>query len=120
MKPILSESVYKKLSALLHKIKTPDGKQLGMELSKAHIVSDSELRNDIVSLNSTVEYTQEGLNAPFRMKIVLPGEADLGKREVSIFAPISIALIGFREAYSFKWLLPSGLRQLKIIRVVNE
>lgn len=91
-----------------------------MELSKAQIVSDSELKDNVVSLNSTVEYIQDTLNAPIRMKIVLPEEADLSKRKVSIFAPISIALIGFKEAYSFKWLMPTGARQLKIIRVTNE
>lgn len=120
MKPIISESVYKKLFSLLQRIKSPEGKQLGAELSKAQIVKDTELTNNIVSLNSTVEYMEESLNKPIRMKIVLPEEADLGKRKISVFAPISIALIGFKEAYSFNWLLPSGNKQLRIISVTNE
>ena len=119
MKPILSESVYKKLNTLLQKIKSPEAKQLGTELSKAEIVKDSEFKTDIVSLNSTVEFFEESLNRAIRVQIVLPEEADLRKRKVSILAPISIALIGFRESYSFKWMLPSGFKQLRILRVIN-
>ena len=120
MKPIISKSVYKKLYQLLQRNKFPEGKQLGVELSKAQIVDDSELKKDIVSLNSTVEFMEESLQKPIRITIVLPEEADLSKKKVSIFAPISIALIGFKESYSFSWLLPSGNKQFKIIKVVND
>lgn len=120
MKPIIAESVYKKLYTLLQRTKTPEGKQLGIELSKAEIVSDTELKNDIVSLNSTVEFVEGSLDKPIRMKIVLPEDVDLGKRNVSVFAPISIALIGFRESHSFEWLMPSGTKTLKITKVINE
>lgn len=120
MKPIISESVYNRLYGLLQKIRSPEGKQLGVELAKAKIVKDSEFKNNIVSLNSTVEFIDASMNKPVRIKIVLPEEADLGKRKVSVLAPISIALIGFRELYSFEWLLPSGTKSLKIIKVTND
>lgn len=119
MKPVLSESVYKKLCNLLRKIKSPEGKQLGMELSKAEIVKDGELNKNVITLNSEVEFIEESLNKPIRLKIVMPDEADLSQRKISIFAPISIALIGFKESYSFDWLLPSGQKKLKILKVIN-
>lgn len=120
MKPIISETVYRRLLSLLRKFKSPEGKQLGAELSKAEIVKDDELMKDIVSLNSTVEFIENSMAKPIRLQIVLPEEADLSKRKISIFAPISIALIGFKESYTFNWLLPSGIKQLKIIKVINE
>lgn len=120
MKPVISESVYKKLRQLLKKFNSPGGKQLDVELSKAEVVKDTELKKDIVSLNSIVEFIGDSLNKPLRLQIVLPHEADLSKRKISIFAPISIALIGFREAYTFDWLFPSGSKQMKIIRVINN
>lgn len=120
MKPIVSESVYKKLIAILKKIKVPGEEQLHAELLNAEVVKDSELKKDIVSLNSIVEFTIGSLRKPLRLKIVLPEEADLRKRKISIFAPISIALIGFRESYSYKWLMPSGEKELRILKVVNE
>ncbi|MBL7917392.1 MAG: GreA/GreB family elongation factor [Bacteroidia bacterium] len=120
MRPVISESVMKILKPLLHKFKSPDVKLLGQELSKAKIVKDNELKKNVVSLNSIVEFFDNSINKPIRMQIVLPEEADLKKRKVSILAPISIALIGFKESYSFLWQMPSGLKQLKIIKVINE
>lgn len=120
MKPIISESVYQKLYNLLHRVKSPESKQLGIELSKAEVVKDNEFKENIVTLNSEVEFVEESLNKPIKLKIVMPDEADLSQRKISILAPISIALIGFKESYTFNWLLPSGNKKLKIIRVVNE
>lgn len=120
MKPIISESVYKKLYALINKLKSPQVKLLGQELSNATIVKDDALQKDIVSLNSTVEFFDESFNKPITMQIVLPEEADLSKRKISIFAPISIALIGFKESTRFKWKMPSGFKNLTILKVFNH
>lgn len=119
MKPIISESVYKKIYTLLQKMKSPESKQLGTELSKAEIVKDEELHKNIVSLNSTVEFMDETMDKPIRLQIVLPEDADLSKKKISIFAPISIALLGFKETDTFNWEMPSGLKNLKITRVIN-
>jgi regulator of nucleoside diphosphate kinase len=119
MKPIISETVFRKLRDLLQKAKSPGGKQLGQEISKAEIVKDKDLQKNVVTLNSVVEFTDEDLDQPITLKLVMPEEADLARRMISICAPISIALIGFRESYSFNWMLPSGLKKLKIIKVIN-
>ncbi len=119
MRPIVSESVYKKLFELLHKANSPEGKQLGIELSNAEIVKDTEFNQDIVTINSTVEVIEDTRSKPIRLKIVMPEEADLSQKKISVFAPISIALLGFRESYSFNWMLPSGNKKLKILKVFN-
>lgn len=120
MKPIISESVYKKLTNLLKKNKSPGADQLGTELSKAEIVKDEEVRNDVVSLNSTVEFINESMTKAISVQIVLPEEENLRKRKISILAPISIALIGFKQSYNFKWLFPSGEKKLQILKVSNS
>lgn len=120
MKPIISESVYHTLRRLISNLKTLPGKALGEELSKAEIVKDEALQSDVVSLNSIVEFEDVALNRPIRVQIVLPEEEDLAKRKVSVFAPISVALIGFKQSYSFQWNMPTGTKTLKIIEVRNE
>jgi regulator of nucleoside diphosphate kinase len=120
MKPIISESVYRTLRHLISNLKTPGVKQLGEELSKAQIVKDEALQSDIVSLNSIVEFEDVALNRPIRMQIVLPEEEDLAKRKVSVFAPISVALIGFKQSDLFQWNMPTGIKTLKIIEVRNH
>lgn len=119
MKPIISESVYKTLYDLSMRQKSPQVRQLGEELSKARIVKDNALKKNIVSLNSIVEFMEGSINTPVRMQIVLPAEADLRKHKISILAPISIALIGFKERDRFTWKMQSGIKHLTILKVVN-
>ena len=119
MTPIISESVYKKLLSRILKLKSTEEKKLGDELSKAEIVKDDVLEKTIVSLNSTVEFMSESNSKPIRMQIVLPEEADLAERKISVFAPISIALLGFKESDRFTWKMPSGLKKLTILKVFN-
>ena len=120
MKTKISESVYKKIYSLIQKIKSPEGKQLGSIITNAKVVKDSDLNNDIVSINSMVEFKDESLNKPIRLQIVLPEEVDVSKRKISIFAPISIALFGFKEKDKFQWELPSGNKNIEILKVVNS
>lgn len=119
MKPIISESVYKTLYELIVRQKSPEVRQLGEELSKAEIVKDSDLQKNIVSLNSIVEFIDESLNKRLRVQIVLPNEANLEQHKISILAPISIALIGFKERDRFSWKMQSGTKYLSILKVVN-
>lgn len=119
MKPIISESVYNTLRSLILKFRTPEAKPLGEEIAKAKVVKDDQIKNDVVSLGSIVEYKDDGINQPIRMQIVLPEQADLSRRKISVFAPISVALIGFRESDIFRWKMPSGTKTLRILKVVN-
>lgn len=120
MRPVLSKSVYKILKRLLLKFKSPESKPLGEEIAKARIVRDGALGKNIVSLGSIVEYMVDSINRPIRMQIVLPDQADLSKRRISVLAPISVALLGFRESDHFQWEMPSGIKTLRILKVSNS
>lgn len=119
MKPIISESVYKTLYNLIIKQKTPEVKQLGEELTKALVVKDNALQKDIVTINSIVEFIDDSVNKPIKMQIVLPEEMNLNQRKISILAPISIALIGFKQGAQFTWKMPSGIKNINILKVIN-
>ena len=120
MNPIISESVYKILMNLIRRKKTTiEIKPLGEELSKAKIVKDNFLDSKIVTLNSIVEFISSSFKKPMRLQIVLPEFEDLKLKKISILSPISIALLGFKEADNFMWKMPSGLKKLQIIKVIN-
>lgn len=120
MQPIISESNYKKLQILINQLKTPEARLLGEEISKASIVSDNKIEKEIVCLNSEVEFIDKSLNKIIKLKIVLPENVDLKKNFVSVFSPISIALFGFKQSYTFEWKLPSGIKNIEIIKVSNN
>jgi regulator of nucleoside diphosphate kinase len=120
LKPIISESVYKILSNLIRRKKTIEVEPLGEELSKAKIVKDNFLDSKIVSLNSIVEFITSSFKKPIRLQIVLPEEADLKQKKISILSPIATALLGFRETDDFTWKMPSGYKKLTILKVYNH
>ncbi|MBA4241757.1 MAG: hypothetical protein C0448_13605 [Sphingobacteriaceae bacterium] len=119
LKPIISESVYEILSKLVRRKKTLEVIPLNDELVKAKIVKDNFLDSKIVSLNSIVEFISSSLKKPIRLQIVLPEEADLKQKKISILSPIAIALLGFRETDDFTWKMPSGIKKLTILKVHN-
>jgi regulator of nucleoside diphosphate kinase len=120
LKPIISESVYKILRNLVRRKKTLEVKPLNDELVKAKIVKDNFLDSKIVSLYSNVEFINSSLKKPMRFQIVLPEEADLTKKKISILSPIATTLIGFKEDDDFLWKMPSGIKKMRILKVYNS
>jgi regulator of nucleoside diphosphate kinase len=92
---------------------------LKKELLKAKVVLDGFIGKNIVSLNSKVIFTISNALKPLTYQIVMPDEADLKKKKLSIFSPLAIALIGFKENEKFQWELPSRVETIKILKVIN-
>ncbi|MBA3681154.1 MAG: GreA/GreB family elongation factor [Bacteroidetes bacterium] len=114
MKPLIAESVYYKLSTLDH----PLAPYLLENLASAKVVDDTIFEESIVTLNSTVDYIEPGMR-PVRIQIVLPDQEDLTKRKVSVLAPISIALLGFKEMDEIVIKTSAGKKKVKILKVQN-
>lgn len=55
-----------------------------------------------------------------KIQIVMPSQSNIKEGKVSVLAPLSIAIIGFKENDLVDWLLPSGNKALKIITVTNN
>lgn len=120
MRPIISKTVFKSLFKAISNSKDPLGANyLKKELLKAKVVLDEFVDKNIVSLNSKVIFTITNALKPLSYQIVMPDEADLSARKLSIFSPLAIALIGFKENESFQWELPSRVETIKILKVTN-
>lgn len=92
---------------------------LNGELDRAVIIKDGVIEKNIIRINSLV--TVEDMSAKRQMKfqIVLPSLANVKENKVSILAPLSIAIIGFKENDQVEWELPAGTKTLKIVAVEN-
>lgn len=125
MKPIPTFTVaeYQLLRNLAKKsITSSNAKDMTLlngELDRAIIIKDGVIEKDIIRINSFV--TVEDISAKRQMKfqIVLPSLANVKENKVSILAPLSIAIIGFKEKDQVEWELPAGTKTLKIIAVEN-
>lgn len=115
MKPIIAKSVYNALSNIAH----PLADDLGRNLSNATVLGDESIDKNVVSLNSTVEYVCEPYSSPVSIQIVLPEYEDLKRRKVSVLAPISRALLGYKASDEFFAALPSGEKKIRILNVRN-
>jgi regulator of nucleoside diphosphate kinase len=73
----------------------------------------------VVTLHALVHVLD--LQSGERQEVVLvsPAEADVKERRISVLAPLGTALLGYREGDEVEWLMPGGLRRLRIERVVQ-
>ncbi|RYG16574.1 MAG: transcription elongation factor GreA [Chitinophagaceae bacterium] len=115
----LSKSDFKFLSEHFEKaiMSEYNKSRLRTEIKNAVVYNDDELPHDVVSLNkeATIISTENGKE--FNFSLVRPSEANMAQKKVSIFAPISIALIGYQEGDLIKWEMPDGIKEFKIVGV---
>lgn len=116
---MIKESDYHALTQLIAKT-NGEGANLGKRISGTKVVKDHEWDEATVRINSTVEVHDLTRNVRMSVRIVLPEEVDLAKRQVSVFAPLSVALLGQRSGDTVSWEMPDGSRKLAIIDVKNK
>lgn len=89
------------------------------ELKTAHIVDEKDMPDDIVRLNSMVT-VQSGGNWEKTIQIVQPSDKDIKNNKVSILTPIGAALFGYSVDDTIEWEFPTGKKELKVVKVVQQ
>ena len=97
-----------------------EARQLAEEIKKMQVIASELLPENLVGINSEVSIHEVTSGKKMEFKITLPSLANLKEKKVSIFAPISIALLGFKKGDLIEWQMPGGLKKLKIINVKND
>lgn len=115
----LSKSDFKLLKEHLEKSNMSDynKEKLRAELKAATIYAESELPSDVVCLKSEARIANVKTGKEFTFKLVMPEEANIRVQKVSVFAPIGIALFGYRTGDSINWEMPDGIQEFKILEV---
>lgn len=93
---------------------------LQTELKKAKLVSKDEFPEDAVRLNSKVKIKDAKNGKEMEVMVVMPNDADIKQRKISVTAPVGIALIGFRKGQKVGWQVPAGMKTFTITDVVNQ
>lgn len=116
---LLLKYVYSRLNPLSSDYKNAE--QLYEELKIAEVYDNSDsIPGDVIRVNSMVEVEEQHTKRLLKFRIVLPAQANLGKHRLSVFAPLSIALIGYRKGQKISWEMPSGEKVFLIKQVTNE
>ena len=124
MKPIITVTDNNTLRSLLTAIpkheKTKETGQLVTELDRAEIVTDEEIDDDVIRINSYFELEDVQTGQMIKLTLTLPRLADFKQKKISVFSPLGVALIGFKQGMVIDWVLPGGLKKLKILEVINS
>jgi len=87
------------------------------ELDRATVLEPAEMPRNVVTMNSTVRFTDEAGGEPTTMTLVYPNAA--GKPgTVSILAPVGSALLGLAKGKHIEWPTPDGRkRRLTVLSI---
>lgn len=91
------------------------------ELDRALVVDEGSHARPFCRIGSWVTYQDQGSGQSREIQLVLPADADIDKRCVSIFSLVGACLIGLTVGAEFEWSDTRGRpHRLKVLDVVNE
>jgi regulator of nucleoside diphosphate kinase len=93
---------------------------LEREIDRARVVTSREIPPDVVTMNSRVKVCDLDAGAEMELTLVYPLGANSRIGRVSVLAPIGMALLGSRAGDTVVWRVPSGMRRLRIERVLYQ
>ncbi len=99
-----------RIEALLEKSTAPfPGRdQLQAELDRADVLDPKDMPPNVVTMNSTVQFTLLETGKTSTLTLVYPREMDGSGDKVSVFAPVGIALLGLAVGDEFEMPSPTG------------
>lgn len=87
------------------------------ELDRAELHQDGKLPDQMVAMNSTIEFVDEGNGTKRVVQLVYPHEADISSGRISILTPVGAGLIGMIAGSSICWPARDGHERM--LRIVN-
>lgn len=97
-----------------------DLESLTQELSRAQVVPPTEVRPDVVTMNSKVVLHDLDSHEELTYTLVFPKEANYERGAISVLAPIGTAILGYSKGETVEWPVPAGTRRLRIQEVVYQ
>ena len=125
MPPIMvAAEQYDQLSAVaggLEDVLPEVARFLDQELARAEVMPLARLPDDVVTVDSTVDFVFGMKGRVQRLNGVYPTARSSDDGLVSIASPVGVALLGMREGQTISWSTRYGdLRWLKVVKVVER
>lgn len=115
---IITRTDLEKLTALINVNLTETSELLEEELTRATIVADEQLPNNVVAMNAIVKYIDLETNKESVLTLVYPHDASIEEKKISVLAPMGSALIGLQVGQTIQWPMPKGnTKKIKVISV---
>lgn len=88
--------------------------ELSAELERAQVLQPEQVAADVVTMHKLLRIVDLSTGTRQELTLVGPAEADVSARRISVLAPLGTALLGNREGDEVEWLMPGGVRRLRI------
>lgn len=99
----------------------PDvSEMLLQEIGRARLHPAARIPADIVTMHSTVEFTDRATGATRTLQLVYPGQADIAEGRISILTPVGAGLIGLSAGQSIIWPDRHGKERILTIEKVTQ
>ena len=122
----VTEPDYHRLSGLIEVTREHNGvdreylNKLEAELDRAEIVDPKQIPADVVTMRSKVRLKDLVSGEANTYSLVFPKEANFTEGKISILAPIGTAILGYQRGDTIEWPVPSGVRRLKIDKILYQ
>lgn len=105
---LISDKDMRALYALLNTRRAEALSQLEEELSKATVLPEEKMPEDVVSILSNVRVKDLDSGQETEFQLVFPHEAKVEEKKISILVPMGMAVIGLRAGQTYEWPMPGG------------
>jgi regulator of nucleoside diphosphate kinase len=95
-------------------------RELRDELERATIVAPRDIPPGVITMNSLITVLDLTGGSRREITLVYPHEAEPASGRISVLAPLGTALLGYREGDEVEWLMPGGIRRLRIESVRSD
>jgi len=93
---------------------------LRKELNRAKVVDPKDIPSDVITLNSKFKLKNLDSDEEMIYTLVFTEDADIYKNKISIYAPMGIALIGYRVGDIIEWPVPGGILRIKVLEILYQ
>ena len=88
--------------------------ELSLELERAQVLKPEQVAADVVTMHKPLRILDLSNGARQELMLVGPAEANVSARRISVLAPLGTALLGYRQGDEVEWLMPGGVRRIRI------
>lgn len=93
---------------------------LRRKLEQATLLDSSEIPANVATMNSVLKIRYLESGKELKLRLVYPEQADIRQNQVSILAPLAMALLGSRENDVVMLALPSRVVKIRIDRILYQ
>jgi regulator of nucleoside diphosphate kinase len=125
--PLLSEADIARLESIHDFTAIPPKPSHEQRLALAAYLESASATDDPASLDLRVGFGDEIIllspsdaTDDFRLRIVMPHEADPAEGRISVLAPVSLAVLGQEKGRVVSWQANGAMRQMRIAEVRKQ